>query len=52
MKKFAFILCLAAFMAACTSPGITEDYETNIQTIDKKDYEIPSDKNKKKDKDE
>ena len=44
MKKFAFILCLAAFMAACTSPGITEDYETNIQTIDKEEYEIPSDK--------
>ena len=53
MKKFAVSLCLAAFMAACTAPGITEDQETDIQIIDKKDYEIPSDKyDKDKDKDE
>ena len=41
MKKLFIVVLLAAFTAACTNSGIENDYETEIQIIDKEHAERP-----------
>ena len=42
MKKLMTLVLLAAFAVGCTATSVEDDYE--IQIIDKKEYETPTDK--------
>ena len=44
MKKLMIMVLLAAFAVGCTATSVEEDYDNEIQLIDKEDVTTPDDR--------